>query len=174
MFISIDGVPADNENLIDADTVDVQIDMSQSDETRCAHCNDPIAEYPDGWMHDNNDARLCNNIDHDDVRSDLGLEDDAEVTEEMILGETNYTLAEPAPKTILDHVNWIGAQVREDSVEVHISVGEERGCFTMSLTLGEDDNGNERLYLHMPYPGESEPHVPTERLTDGTLILKPR
>lgn len=168
--ISIDGEYIENENLIDAETVDVQINMDQLDETLCAHCSEPISNCPPcGWMHDENDARLCNGIDHDDIRSDLKLEDDAEVTEEMILGFTIYTLAEPAPKKITDYVNWIGAQVRENSVEVQISVGEERGCFTMSFWVGEDGQG----YLSMPYPGESTPHVPTERLTDGTLILKP-
>jgi hypothetical protein len=174
LAISIDGESVENENLIDEDTVSVQIYLDESDETLCTHCGESIAEYPGGWLHDNDDSRLCKKIDFDDVRRELELDDDAEVTEDMIRADTEFTLAEPRAKTIHDYVNWVGAQVKEDSVEVQISVGEPRGCFTLELRPVEDDNGNVQLYLYMPYQGQQAPHVPIEHVADGTFILRPK
>lgn len=82
---------------------------------------------------------------------------------------------DPAPAA-LNWVNHAGVSVNEeeDSVTVHISVGDPRGAFTFTVRRIPADADNElagRLIMHLPYPGEPLPHA---KLTDshtGTYII---
>jgi hypothetical protein len=172
--IEINGQAIDSEHFGDDDTIDVTVTANSDDEKVCKHCGQPISDTVDGWTHDENDARLCNGIDFDDIRRDLELEDDAWVSEDDIREKTNYTLAEPRDKSAADYVNWAGVTIGENRIEVQISVGEPRGCFTMTLEPHTDEDGNVSLILHTPYEGMTMPHVPLVHMHGGTMRLAPR
>jgi len=55
----------------------------------------------------------------------------------------------------------------EDSVSCLVSVGDPRGAFCMTVRRLPDG----RIVLHLPHPGESMPHMTTEALHEGTLVV---
>jgi hypothetical protein len=55
----------------------------------------------------------------------------------------------------------------EDSVSCVISVGDPRGGFCFTVRQLADG----RIVLHMPHPDESMPHMTTEVLHPGTLVV---
>lgn len=118
----------------------------------CAHCGDSIAEYSTGWEHNTTGAVWCNDLTDDEAAD----QDDA-------------TVAEPAPSL---PGNWAGITTDEsdESVRVEISVGDPRGCFTMTLRRVRSDDGD-RLVLHVPHPDDSTPHAVLREIAPGTYQI---
>lgn len=80
---------------------------------------------------------------------------------------------EPVPASWLNSAG-ISFRAEDDSVTVSISVGDPRGAFTMTVRRVPDDVDGDlagKLIMHVPYPGETTPHVPMRRLHDGTYII---
>lgn len=161
---------------IEGDTADFTLTPSDT-EPRCEHCGEQIVEYTSGWEHENGttgaigDRRICGTTDRDDIRYELDLEDDDEVTDEMILEETDHTLAEPAEETGSQMVNWVGMTIGSQGAEVQISVSDPRGCFRMKVWKGTDDDGKECLYLSTPHPDDSTPHARLEHHYNGVYRI---
>lgn len=176
--LTIDGEPQD---VYPDGTIDVTVKIDRGDD-ECAACGQPIAHYADkyeltsGWAHEDGPGslELCGNLDLDDVRADL--EDGQEITCELLL-DKGIEYAEPtAFHPISEHVNWIGATVKQESVSVQISVGagDERGFFEMQVWPGLDANGKPVLYLRVPNPADSAPHAALTPLGDnlpGTYVI---
>jgi hypothetical protein len=62
----------------------------------------------------------------------------------------------------------------EDSVTVSISVGDPRGAFTFTIRRVPDDVEGDlagQLIMHVPYVGESTPHMPLSALRDGAYLV---
>ena len=78
--------------------------------------------------------------------------------------EANGLVDERAPEA---WCNSAGVDIRKDSVQVWISIGDPRGAFVMEARKLEDG----RIVLHLPYPGESLPQMETEHLHGGTLVV---
>lgn len=115
----------------------------------CAHCGDTIAEYVTGWEHDTTGARWCNDL-----------------TDEEAADQDDATVAEPAPSL---PGNWAGITTdqADESVQVEISVGDPRGCFTMTLRRVRDTDGHTHLFLRVPHPEDSTPHAPLREVYPG-------
>lgn len=161
---------------LDGAQTDLTLELTTDDDaaTSCAHCSEEIAEYAGtGWVHDVTSNRQCGPWHNSEMRADLDGDDEDEehLTDEEVarLEEQGRTFATPGPGPI---ANWAGITVEPDYVEVQISVGDPRGCFTMKLWRGTHQD-KPVLYLTTPYPGETTPHVATVRHTDGTLRLVP-
>lgn len=98
--------------------------------------------------------------------------EDPEGSVELILPDCSLSVEEeegaayPATSP-MQWCNSAGVAIREDSVQVWISIGDPRGGFVMEARRLEDG----RIVLHLPYPGESAPHMETENLHGGTLIV---
>jgi hypothetical protein len=71
---------------------------------------------------------------------------------------------EPGPLTWLNSAR-ITADPGEDAVHCVVSVGDPRGGFCFTVRRLSDG----RIVIHMPYPGESMPHMATRQLHEGTL-----
>lgn len=69
----------------------------------------------------------------------------------------------------LSWLNSAGIEVSQsnDRVQLNVSVGDPRGCFTMELRRS-DTHG---LLMHLPHEGMSAPHVPLRELHPGTYVL---
>lgn len=119
----------------------------------CAHCGEAIAEYVDGWTHDDTGTRWCGNLTDDEAADDDGA-----------------TLAAPAAAV---PGNWAGitTSVEDESVRVEISVADPRGCLTMTLRRVRAEDGTERLLLHVPHPEDSTPHVALREIAPGTYEI---
>ena len=132
---------------------DLQLSAHADNERHCEHCGESIAEYMTGWEHDHTGSRWC----HDLSDSDAADSDDA-------------TSASPAMSL---PVNWAGITTNTDdeSVRVEISVGDPRGCLTMTVRRVRDDDGAERLLLHVPHAGDSLPHVAMREIAPGTYQI---
>ena len=115
----------------------------------CAHCGDTIAEYVTGWEHDTTGNRWC----HDLTDEEAAEDDDA-------------TAATPAPTS---PGNWAGVTIEpdEETTQVEISVGDPRGCFTMTLRRVHDSEGRTHLFLRVPHPEDSTPHAPMREVYPG-------
>ena len=115
----------------------------------CAHCGESIAEYTTGWEHDTTGNRWCYNLTDDEAAED----DDA-------------TAAAPAPTA---PGNWAGVTIEPDegTTQVEISVGDPRGCFTMTLRRVRDTEGRTHLFLRVPHPEDSTPHAPLREVYPG-------
>lgn len=77
------------------------------------------------------------------------------------------------PLAWLNHAG-VSFSEEEDAVTVSISVGDPRGAFSFTVRRVPDDADGPlagKLIMHMPYPGESTPHVETRELHPGTLIV---
>lgn len=165
-----------DDMVIEEDTADFTLTPVDA-EPRCEHCGEQIVEYVDGWVHDGGttgaigDPRICGTTDRDDIRYELDLEDDTEVTDEMILEETDHTLAAPGEKSGAEMVNWVGMTINERGAGVQISVGDLRGCFEMRIWKGTDGDGNPCLYLSTPHPDDSAPHVKLEHHYNGVYRI---
>lgn len=55
----------------------------------------------------------------------------------------------------------------DDAVHVSISVGDPRGAFAMTIRRLDDGS----LVMHVPYPGESMPHMKLTDLHPGTYRI---
>lgn len=98
--------------------------------------------------------------------------EDSEGSVELILPDSSLSVEEeegtayPATSP-MQWCNSAGVRVREDSVQVWVSIGDPRGGFVMEARRLDDG----RIMLSLPYPGESSPHMETERIHDGTLVV---
>ena len=128
---------------------DLTIAATFEEGDHCVHCGETIAEYVTGWEHDATGARWC----HDLTDEEAAEDDDA-------------TAATPAPSL---PGNWAGITTDEadESVQVEISVGDPRGCFTMTLRRVRDADGRDRLFLRVPHPEDSTPHAPMREVHPG-------
>ena len=137
---------------------DVDFTATLPGETVCQNCSQPVTEYVEGWLHDDNVSPFCCGVDADDFDDDEERED--------------ADRAEPAPSA---PGNWVGFTVLPDkgSVEVQISVGDPRGCLTMQVRRWVDpDTGNEELLLHVPYAGQPQSHMELIEKSAGTFVLR--
>ena len=107
-----------------------------------------------------------------DGRASDDFIEDSEGSVELTLPDCSLSVEEeegtayPATSP-MQWCNSAGADIREDSVQVWISIGDPRGAFVMEARR----LGDGRIVLHLPYPGESEPHMETEHLHGGTLVV---
>lgn len=123
-------------------TEDADLDVTAhiEDGDTCAHCGHAIAEYGE-WLHDDTGEAACAD------------------------GETNATPAPHAPG------NWAGITIDDEgeAVQVQISVGDPRGCLTMTLRRVTNDEGESTLLLHVPHADDSTPHVALTPMHPGTF-----
>lgn len=134
-------------------TLDVTIEL-ESSRLYCTKCSSDIVYYAEeGWIHEDDSRKHCHRIEPDEA------DEDSDVA----------TPPDPGPA---EYVNWIGASVLEDSVEVQISVGESRGCLTMNVWQGEDEDGKPVVYVSVPHPDESAPHVKLVPHGIGTYVVR--
>ena len=85
--------------------------------------------------------------------------------------DTDEPTADPTAPEVW--ANSAGIRIKEDAVQVWVSVGDPRGAFQMELRKAPDG----RIVIHTPHPDESGPHMDTENLHPGTLVItatKPR
>lgn len=147
------------DEYVEDDEFSVHAEIEEA--TLCKHCDEPIAEY-DGWVHDHTANRWCENI------------TDSEAAERRVKAEV-YGYDEPAeaePGKSLPG-NWIGMSTKpeDESVSVQISLGDPRGCLTMTVRRVRDEDGNERLLLRVPNPDDSTPHVTMREIAPGTYQI---
>lgn len=179
--LNVDGNRAELDNPEDS-TMDFTVEVSKGDR-RCELCGEEVVEYAvseypltAGWIHTNQagaDPELCYQYDFDDVRRYHELTDSAEITARQVI-DAGYQICTPQPTGPGAFANWAGITVAEEHLEVQISVGDPRGCFTMRLWQGEDEAGNTRLYLSVPHPDDTTPHRVLTPLSDrvpGTFIV---
>lgn len=79
--------------------------------------------------------------------------------------ENGYNLCE-GPLSWLNSAR-ITTNADEDSVSCLVSVGDPRGAFCMTVRRLPDG----RIVLHLPHPGEGMPHLTTQQLHEGTLVV---
>ena len=141
--LTVNGTP----ELLEDDDLNLTATIEEGD--RCAHCGDSIAEYVTGWEHDTTGSRWCR-----DLTDAEAAEDDA------------ATAAAPAP---VAPGNWAGVTIEpdEETTQVEISVGDPRGCFTMTLRRVRDSEGRTHLFLRVPHPEDSTPHAPMREVYPG-------
>ena len=127
---------------------DLNLTASIEEGDYCAHCGDLIAEYSE-WVHDSSGQVWCHDLTDDEAADD----DDA-------------TAATPAP---VAPGNWAGVTIKpdEETTQVEISVGDPRGCFTMTLRRVRDSEGRARLFLRVPHPEDSTPHASMREVHPG-------
>lgn len=121
---------------------DLELTAHLDGDRHCEHCGETIAEYGE-WLHDDTGEAACAD------------------------GETNATPGDSLPG------NWAGitTNTADESVQVQISVGDPRGCLTMTVRRVRDEDGNERLLLHVPNPDDSTPHVTMREIAPGTYQI---
>ena len=141
--LTVNGTP----ELLEDDDLNLAASIEGGD--HCTHCGDSIAEYVTGWEHDATGARWCNDLTDEEAAED----DDA-------------TAATPAP---VAPGNWAGVTIEpdEETTQVEISVGDPRGCLTMTLRRVRDEDGTERLFLRVPHPEDSTPHASMREVYPG-------
>ena len=141
--LTVNGTP----ELLEDDDLNLTASIEGGD--YCTHCGDSIAEYVTGWEHDTTGARWCNDLTDEEAAED----DDA-------------TAATPAP---VAPGNWAGVTIEpdEETTQVEISVGDPRGCLTMTLRRVRDEDGTARLFLRVPHPEDSTPHAPMREVHPG-------
>ena len=144
--LTVNGSP----ELLEDDALNLTAHFEEGD--YCAHCGDLIAEYSE-WVHDSSGQVWCHDLTDDEAAGD----DDA----------TSATPAAAVPG------NWAGVTVDPagESVRVEISVGDPRGCLTMTLRRVRGEDGTERLLLHVPHPEDSTPHVALREIAPGTYQI---
>ena len=167
-------------------TVDVTITTDETP-SQCVNCGQQVAHYAtnrlvedfaQGWVHADNrigDNRLCQlgpavGMDTDELYELLEVDQDSVILVSD-LEDADVRWAQPNVNDPGNYVNWVGATVNEDHVEVQISVGDSRGCFAMRVWQGLDDEGNPRVYLSVPNPSDPAPHMKLTRHTDSTFVV---
>ncbi|MBM4707903.1 hypothetical protein GS982_01495 [Rhodococcus hoagii] len=171
--MTLEGDDLDDGMTIEGGEADYTLQVD-NDEKLCEHCSEAITHYSDqGWVHERSvgDARLCGPYDLDDVRDELELDEEAEIGDEDIEA-SGLDVATPADNGLLEHINWVGMTAKPGDVSVQISVGDPRGCFEMKIWKGQDEDGNPCLYLGVPHADMSTPHVPLERVHDGSMRIR--
>ena len=136
-----------SHELLEDDALNLTATIEEGD--YCAHCGETIAEYAGlGWTHDSTDSTPCR-----------GEEDDPDGH------RATPALAAPG--------NWAGVTIDPDegTTRVEISVGDPRGCLTMTLRRVRDEDGTERLLLSVPHPDDSTPHVALREIAPGTYQI---
>lgn len=150
--VTVSGEEKTRELDLIGSTARVTIEIG-ADADRCKNCHQEVVEYPAvGLVHDHGDLKHCDLISEDEADEDTPF---AELTNR---GPGEF-------------VNWIGANVNEDSVTVEISVGEPRGSLVMTVWQGEDEEGNPRLYLSVPTHVDPAPHVQLVPYSSGTYVI---
>lgn len=56
----------------------------------------------------------------------------------------------------------------DDAIHVSVSVGDPRGRFVFTVRRWRNDEGEDALLIHTPYPGEGMPHMPLTEIRPGT------
>ena len=77
-------------------------------------------------------------------------------------------IPEGLPEGSTDPAAWCndaGVRVKDGAVQVWVSVADDRGGFQMEVRRTEDG----RMFIHLPYPEETGPHMETVALHPGTL-----
>jgi len=119
----------------------------------------------------NHRCRACG-----ELVSSSGEDGDDDECQENERDDDTFGPHDPAP-VALNWVNHAGVSIDEedDSVTLHISVGDPRGAFTLTVRRIPVDADNPelagKLVMHVPYTGEPTPHVPLADLHPGTYIV---
>lgn len=116
-------------------------------------------------------AYLCRSCGEELIKTPHGFED--------MSGEATCEYAESGHDPERIPLSWCNSadlhmDEMEDSITVSISVGDPRGAFTLTIRRVPDDVSSELagyLLMHVPYPGETTPHVELNPLHDGTHIV---
>jgi hypothetical protein len=123
-----------------------------------------------GDEHYDHRCRACSEL----VNS-TGEDGDDDECQENEQEDGGFGAHDPVP-TAFNWVKHAGVSVNEadDSVTLHISVGDPRGAFRFTLRRIPADADGElagKVIMHVPYPGEPTPHVPLTDLHTGTYIV---
>lgn len=120
------------------------------DTYRCKHCNEEVTrEFDDHpWTDSWDEPKCVDNI--DDNGNELNHEVDTD------------------ERTHASHwLNSARVTVDGSQVSVSISVGDPRGAFVLTVEMNSDGE----LIMHVPYPGEAEPHCPLTEIHRGTYRI---
>lgn len=155
-------------------TLDVTLELD-TDTQECQKCGQPIAKYvepewSDGWIHETTSNATCNNLTDAEILDEMDVEQDY-VYSASDLDSLGIDYATAYPESPGDWVNWVGATVGKDYVEVQMSFGDPRGCLSLRAWRGEDENGNPITFLSVPHPDQSAPHVALIPHHLGTFII---
>lgn len=96
-------------------------------------------------------------------------DDDAWVHDHDISTDCDATPTKRAPG------NWVGftLDAERESTQVQISLGDPRGCLTMTVRKGVDPRtGEECMMLDVPHADDALPHVEIKHVYDGTFVIK--
>lgn len=149
--VTVSGEEKDRELDLIGSTADVNI-VIEADDELCKNCHEKVVHYPDsGLVHDRGNGKFC------DLLTDEEADEDSPFAELENQGPGQY-------------VNWVGASVLEDSVEVQISVGDGRGCLAMNLWQVTLEDGRVVTYLRLPSPSDSFPHAKLTATDDPGLF----
>lgn len=131
-----------------SEDADLDVTAHIEDGDTCAHCGHAIAEYGE-WLHDDTGNPWCGNLSEQEASEDAPV-------------------ATPAPHA---PGNWAGITIDDEgeAVQVQISVGDPRGCLTMTLRRVTNDEGESTLLLHVPHADDSTPHVALTPMHPGTF-----
>ncbi|WP_256804651.1 hypothetical protein [Frankia sp. ACN10a] len=155
MSLLVDGQPVDTLE-DDSESVTVEID-GDGPTHRCGACGDELIETADGrWLGESSGAD-CPDADPDD---------DGEPA-------AGGHVPQAVPLSWCNHAG-VATDDAEDSVTVHISVGDPRGAFTFTVRRVPDDADSVlagRLLLHVPSPDAPGGHRPLTPLHDGTYLI---
>ncbi|KPM50258.1 hypothetical protein ACG83_41300 [Frankia sp. R43] len=151
--VQVDGRTVDT---VDDDHESVTVEIGGDGTTyRCSSCGDALSETSDGrWLGESSGAD-CPDADPDDAETGGGH------------------VPEAVPLSWCNHAG-VTADESEDSVTVHISVGDPCGAFTFTVRRVPDDADSViagRLLLHVPYPDAPCGHRPLTALHDGTYLI---
>lgn len=151
----------------------------------CANCTEQVNETVEGWVHDDTDSSYCdesydpansvNMGDRDELAAwlaECGYMDDAVTVEEALAHwHADNDQAVPNPSA---PGNWAGLTIdpANNSTQVQISVGDPRGCLSMTVYRATNpDTGEEELHLSVPHPEDRFSHVTLTHLGGGTYRI---
>lgn len=100
---------------------------------------------------------------------DVVEDGDAWVHDDDISTDCDATPTKRAPG------NWVGftLDAERESTQVQISLGDPRGCLTMTVRKGVDSRtGEECMMLDVPHADDDLPHVEIEHAYGGTFVIK--
>jgi hypothetical protein len=153
----VDGEPAE---LVEdtPDTVSLEFSADHGCSYRCRACGEELAETLDGYQTDAGEYTCADFEPADD--GDPDYEDGPHDPERVPLAWCNSAA--------------LHSDESDDSVTVSISVGDPRGAFTFTIRRIPDDVEGDlagQLIMHVPYAGESTPHMPLSPLRDGAYLV---